>query len=161
MTKNALGTPSPWRQRPLEKTGQMEEHSWSQDGNEEMDIWVSVPTSPEGTFAQKDQQKGHSDASGISWGKWSWIFRGFLIGKRAKEGKIKALHFGLRHSELNHDQATFSICDSSPKFSNCLLGRSSPSPQTPHLRPSAELLNHTAQTTLQESSISKHFAVKK
>lgn len=105
MAKNALGTPSPHSQRPLEKTSQMEECPWSKDGNEDMDVCVSASAFPEGSdgqFAQKHQQKGHSDASGFSWWEWRWIFRGFLTGQQAKEGEIQGVYFGLRHAELNH-----------------------------------------------------------
>lgn len=69
----------PWEHPPLGARGLWRRQAkWRngprpQDGDEETDISVSAPTFPEGSgghFAQKHQQKGHSDASGISWWKW-------------------------------------------------------------------------------------------
>lgn len=99
VTKNALGTASPCSQRPLEKTGKWRNAHGPRMG---MKRWtpVSLPHLPEGSdgqLAQKHQQKGHSAVPGISWWKWRWIFRGFLTGQQAKEGKSKDLYFGLTH----------------------------------------------------------------
>lgn len=69
-TENALGTPSPCGQRPLERTGQWRDARGASMG---MKRWKSVP-SPEGSDGQKHQHKGHSQESP---GEMEVDFRGF------------------------------------------------------------------------------------